>query len=303
MRKLAQGEFIKRAREVHGDFYGYGDTQYRRSRSKVTIECPVHGSFVQNPRTHLMGYGCLICSGKKHSREDFIKRARNVHGDRYDYSNLVYRGVNTKLSITCRVHGSFEQNGAKHLAGCGCPGCFGIERATFEDFLGKAREVHGDTYDYALVKYRYRREKVKIICKKHGVFEMTPSNHYYGQGCPICNESGGEREVRRLLEELGLGYRINEKFEGCKNKRHLMFDFYLPEHNVCIEYDGIQHKESVAFFGGEEAFKRRKKRDRIKDRFCVKNSIPLIRVCCDKRTISQRLMPELKGLQTNIGEK
>lgn len=104
-----------------------------------------------------------------------------------------------------------------------------------------------------MVSYYKDKIKVKIICPTHGVFEQRPSAHKNGSGCPKCNESKGEREIRNFLKQHKINYIYNKKFKDCKDQKELPFDFYLQELNTCIEYDGRQHFMSNAFFGGESS--------------------------------------------------
>ena len=109
--------------------------------------------------------------------KEFINRARAVHGDKYGYAFSVYQQSHTKVYVHCEEHGVFEQTPSNHLRGQGCPGCFGTKKKhTTESFIQKAREVHGDSYDYAFVNYVYSHTKVKIICRKHGSFFTNPKS-------------------------------------------------------------------------------------------------------------------------------
>lgn len=123
----------------------------------------------------------------KMTTEIFIERAQKIHGNVYDYSQVVYTGVKSKVKIGCRIHGVFEQTPDKHLHGpCGCPKCAGNQHGTTDDFVEKAKRVHGDTYDYSQVSYVNSSTPVEIVCKKHGSFRQSPGNHLSGKGCPVC---------------------------------------------------------------------------------------------------------------------
>lgn len=129
MKRLTTEEFVTRAQGVHGDAYDYSQTEYVKASEPVTIVCPVHGPFLQRPNKHLSGQGCPECSRATRSRgqamgaEEFVTRARAVHGDAYDYSHVDYRNNRTKVEIICPVHGPFMQTPGKHLQGNGCPSC------------------------------------------------------------------------------------------------------------------------------------------------------------------------------------
>lgn len=196
-KRSSREEFAERAREVHGDKYDYSQVEYTNADTPVKIICPVHGPFMQTPYTHLSGCGCRDCGYEKANKDkrmggdEFLRRARTLHGDRYDYSQAEYAGYEVPTTIICAKHGPFLQSPHSHLAGCGCPKC-GREvcadklRNSKEDFLQKARAVHGDKYDYSLVEYVDERRHVKIVCPTHGVFTQSPTHHLQGHGCREC---------------------------------------------------------------------------------------------------------------------
>ena len=186
-KKMTTEEFIRRAKEVHGDKYDYSKAEYVNNSTKICIICPEHGEFWQTPANHLQGKGCEKCvrpnSGL--TTEEFIRKAKEVHGDKYDYSKVEYVNGQTKLCIICPQHGEFWQKPLDHLKGNGCPRCIGRGQ-TIEDFLKKAKEVHGDKYDYSKVKYVNQSTKLCIICPQHGEFWQKPLDHLNGKGCPKC---------------------------------------------------------------------------------------------------------------------
>ncbi|WP_152427043.1 hypothetical protein [Paramagnetospirillum caucaseum] len=191
--------FVSRANDVHGNRYDYSKSEYVKSDSKVIIICKKHGEFFQTPANHLQGLGCKLCgyenAGQYHKKDTikFIKAAREAHGDRYDYSKTEYVGAREKLTITCPVHGPFEQIAGVHLRGAGCEACSYEERAeqqrmTFDKFISRGSEVHANFYDYSLAREKFRggSDRVPIICPEHGVFEQAPVTHCQGRGCPVC---------------------------------------------------------------------------------------------------------------------
>jgi len=190
-RPLTSREFFDRAKAAHGDEYDYSQSIYRNSTSKILIKCRVHGLFGQVAGTHLRGHKCPKCSGKAVlSSEQWIDRARRVHENRYSYERCVYVGRKCRVVITCREHGDFDQIAENHSRGDGCPACSGNVRLTTEQFIRKAKEVHGDKYDYKDLAYESRSKKVKIACPDHGVFFQKPGAHLYGQGCAHCAGRG-----------------------------------------------------------------------------------------------------------------
>ena len=299
-------DFIKKAKKVHGNKYDYSLVNYDKAIKKVKIICHSHGIFEQSPNQHLSGRGCPICAGNlKSNTEDFIKKAKKVHDDKYDYSLVDYKGAVEKVKIICPKsgHGIFEQEPSNHLDGQGCPIC-GSERSILlrtsrtSYFIEKAKKVHGNKYDYSLVDYKNAIKKVKIICTIpwHGIFEQTPTNHLDGQGCPICQESKGERKVKNILIDYNIEYETQRKFDECRATKKLPFDFYLPDYNICVEYDGLQHFEPVKRFGGDEKYIKQKELDIIKTNFCLNNKIPLIRIKYTVKDIEEYLMSKIKTI-------
>ena len=188
MRRLTKEEFIKKARTVHGDKYDYSFVVYKNTDTEVKIVCPIHGDFWQRPHNHLHGAGCPTCSGRERRTLDvFLARSKAVHSDRYDYSKVNYKGAGEPVCIICPIHGDFWQKPIYHMNGNGCPKCFGTPKSNTEQFIEKAKKVYGDQYDYSKVDYKGNKDKVCIICPKHGEWWVTPNNFLRGSRCPECS--------------------------------------------------------------------------------------------------------------------
>lgn len=213
---------------------------------------------------------------RKLTTEDFISRCKILHNNKYDYSKVRYTGSHNRVIIICREHGQFTQVAAKHLRGHGCNLC--ARSSTTEYFVSKSKNIHGDKYLYDKVKYKHHSKKVLIGCRKHGYFLQRPNDHLSGKGCSVCNKSRGENSVAVFLTRLGIPF-IREWWDnGCRNKRPLPFDFFLPGRNILIEYDGEQHYNPVNRFWGKSAFKRTKENDKIKTDWCLEKGYKLIRI-------------------------
>lgn len=284
MRKLTKEEFIEKARSVHGDKYDYSKVEYINKQVKVRIICHKHGEFWQTPKAHLNGQGCPHCWAERRGKtrlsntEEFVKKARNIHGDKYDYSKVRYVKKGEKVVITCPIHGDFLQTPNDHLRGYGCPKCGKISSANKKTkntdyFVKNAKKIHGDKYDYSKTNYINAREKVCIICPEHGEFWQEPNNHLSGHGCPMCKQSKLEYEVSNFLCGNKIIFTPQKKF-GWMGEQSL--DFYLPDYNIGIECQGIQHFEPIEFFGGEEALMANKERDERKRLLCENNGINIV---------------------------
>jgi hypothetical protein len=195
-----------------------------------------------------------------------------------------------KIKIICPIHGIFEQIPHSHLNGKGCKLCGNNTKKSLKDFIEESKKVHGDKYDYSLVEYINNKIPVKIICQKHGVFLKSPKTHVHNiSGCPSCCSSKGEEMIRLFMDENKIRYKRWKSLPGCVYKLPLRFDFYLPEHNTCIEFDGDQHYYNY----GKDKYNKenleiRKLRDTIKNKYCKENEIKLIRIR-NKNNIQKKL--------------
>lgn len=290
MRKtLTTEEFIERAKKIHGDTYDYSKVNYKNTKTKVTIICPIHGEFEQTPDKHLLGHGCYMCSkNRKKDTNEFIKRAREIHGDKYDYSKVNYTNNVTPVIIICPKHGEFYQTPHTHLAKKGCPMCAKklMRNAVvmkYEEFIERAKKVHGDKYDYSKTNLDKRDcyGRVRITCPIHGEFFQPPYIHLLGFGCKKCKNSRAEAEIIKMLDTN----KVNYDYQcGCKKLKWMgtqTLDFYIPEINVAIECQGKQHFKPVDFAGqGRDwainELEKNIKRDALKRQKCKDNGVELI---------------------------
>ena len=291
-RTMDTEEFIRRAVSFHGNRYNYTKVHYRRINEKVEIICPQHGSFWMKPNTHLsQKSGCPVCSKnianekKKMSQEDFIKKAKDVHKNIYDYSEVKYLSSTEKVNIKCTVcKNFFKQKPSVHLQGVGCPYCKGTYLYNSKEaFIKKAKNIHGNKYDYSKVDYKNCMTPVEVKCPTHGFFYVKPNHHISSKsGCPFCRSSKREENCRIFFEERGIPFRRQVQFKDCRYKRILKFDFGLYTINnnlvLLLEIDGRQHTSSIDFFGGKKGLDYSKKRDSIKDRYCKEKGISLYRI-------------------------
>lgn len=229
-------QFIEEAIKIHGNKYDYSKVEYVNQLTKVCIICPKHGEFWQMPKQHLRGRGCPQCgfetmvkkakSPKKQSirkkirrehnfnrysvpkgiktTDDFIRQAKIIHGDKYDYSKTEYNGKDEFVTIICPIHGEFQQKAVYHLMGRGCIKCGRDanrlkQRYTNEEFIKMLKEIYGDEYDYSKVNYKGSQYKITLICPKHGEFERIANELINKKrGCPHCIQ-----EKKKNLFSLG----------------------------------------------------------------------------------------------------
>jgi len=271
-------DFIKKAKEVYGDKYDYSLVNYKNNKTNIKIICDGK-IYEQSPKSHLKGINFKFLT-----KAEFIEKAKIIHNNKYNYSLVEFEHSSDYIKIICPTHGIFEQRLEGHLRKDGCNKCAIEDRTlTTEEFIKRSKKVHSDKYDYSLVNYIGAHNKIKIICKDHGIFKQTPNSHVLNnQGCPICNENKGEKEIRLFLIDKNIKYKPQKRFNDCKNIKCLPFDFYLPEYNICVEYDGEQYYKSVNYFGGEDGLLYRQQNDKIKNEYCKNNNIRLIRIRYDE---------------------
>jgi very-short-patch-repair endonuclease len=295
MKRLTQNEVLERFKKIHGDKYDYSKVNYISNHTKINITCPIHGSWTQTPSDHLHGHGCMGCRNNKLSELKYdlkqIKdRCVNTYGEKYNYDNIIeYKGITESIIIECEKHKyKFKTTFFKHLQSKdgGCRKChYETNRIKLSsntpDFIEKSKKIHGGKYDYSKVKYVNNYSKVIIECDIHGSFEQTPLGHIINkQGCPGCKESKGEKLIRVYLENNNIKFIPQYSYNDCKYIRKLFFDFYLPDFNILIEFDGKQHFEPIEWLHeqAETTFHLQVKKDQIKNKYCLDNNIKLIRI-------------------------
>lgn len=172
----------------------------------------------------------------KVTTEDFVRRATEKHGGRYDYSKSVYTKTLDKIEIICPVHGSFWQQAGQHMLGQTCAQCYHDSmRKTDDQFIAEATAVHGTYYDYSSVAYKGYRARVAIICPTHGAFNQRVDKHLMGHGCPKCVSTMTSSASQEWIESLGLVHAVQE-FHIPGTRFHA--DLYCPDTNTVYEFYG-----------------------------------------------------------------
>jgi Zn ribbon nucleic-acid-binding protein len=288
--RLTSEEFIKRLKNIYGDFYDYSEVNYSGIRSEIILICPIHGKFIRKADSLLKGRGCPKCKEQDRLQtcnEHLINKYIDYFPD-LDYSKTKYIGYDKKVTITCPKHGDFQVYPLNFLKSKGCPKCSMEHHGknmskSYEDFIKDAKYIHGDKYDYSKVEYINCREKVCIICPEHGEFWQTPNSHIQGSGCPNCSNSKGEMLICNFLLYNNIKF-IREYSIPCKINLsgYALVDFYLPDLNCFIEFNGIQHYKSVHHFGGSLKLEQQQARDEELRQYCKDNNINLIEIRYDE---------------------
>ena len=300
--------FIKKAKEIHGDKYDYSKTNYINNKTKIVIICPIHGEIEITPNAHISEKrGCPKCGNTlkganfKMSIERFIEKAQKIHGNSYSYEEVSYINNRTPVSIMCPTHGIFKQTPEVHLSGHGCPECANIKRAeknimTTIEFIAKAKNIHGDKYDYSKVEYVKYDTPVTIICPEHGEFQQKPYIHLDGSGCQKCAMlfSNYEMELIDYISSI-----IGEE-NIIRNDRTILngneLDVYVPSKKVAFEFDGL--------YWHSEIKKPNKKYHLQKTMECEKQGIQLIHIFEDewiyKKDICKSRIKNILGSSTRL---
>ena len=154
---------------------------------------------------HLYSKRIILCQqvyrSQKLTTEQFIERAKKVHGDKYDYSKVDYINAKTEVCIICPIHGEFWQKPDKHLCGHNCPKCHPYSKKSTNKFIELARKIHGNKYDYSKTVYKGMLTKICVTCPTHGDFLVLPNNHLHGDICRKCYEENRRKNINRFIEE------------------------------------------------------------------------------------------------------
>lgn len=212
-KRLTTEDFIERAKKVHGDKYCYKKSEYVTGK-KIKIICPKHGMFQMLYYNHIKGQGCPTCgkisskSKKFKTNDRYLSDCVKIYGDSYDLSNVKYKGYNQKVTIGCYKHGYFLVRADMFLMGNGCPKCAmtraGIKRSiNKEQFVKRAKKIHGNFYDYSESVINPEHKECDIICPVHGKFSQQKGRHLLGAGCPKCAQ-----------EKLTGGYNVKKAVRG-----------------------------------------------------------------------------------------
>ena len=272
--------YRERIVNIHKDRYIYGPIVGTGKNRKIHVWCKEHGLFIQSLTNHLKGYGCFKCSREtaiektRYAYDEYVAKARSIHGDKFDYSLVKFKTVNDDIDIICPVHGNITQRANGHLK-YGCAKCHSDSKIIPKDvFIQRANEVHDNKYDYSEMEYNKTSEKIKIICKEHGPFKQHGGEHLRGSGCPICRSSRGELKIAKMLQKLDIPFIKEFSFTDSTFR----YDFKLVNENILIEFDGEQHFRPVKLWGDEEQFKKQLFIDVEKNILAKLNNCLLIRI-------------------------
>lgn len=286
--KISEEDFValyKKSKSFNPN-YEFSEFEYKHTEYKsVVINKELNTKHLINPYNLLNHSKNVLSLINAIDKNDYcIKYANTIHNNLYDYSEFNYVGINIDTIIKCHIHGVFMQTYHRHINSQGCPKCSSIKRNnaqinTTNYFIKKSIEKHGNMYNYTKSIYITAKNKLIIICNKHGEFEQQACNHLTGRGCPKCKSSKGELKIINYLENNNIKYETQKRFDKCKNILPLPFDFYINEYNLLIEFNGEQHYSDKNYFG---LLKDVKKRDKIKLDFAKKYGFNYLIIKYDK---------------------
>lgn len=256
----------------------------RDEKGKIEFNCKIHGKYRDYPSNFIKGHGCHICYGNTKIDEEIREKLSKIHPD-LDFSKSKYSEKDSlhRIDVICPKHGKQKISYFNLTNGQGCYQC-GRELAGLkltvsnDEFIKRGIKLFGNKYSYLHLDMfnRDKEGKVIVTCVEHGDFKILPSNFYKGVGCPKCQESTIENEIRLLLEKNSINYiyQCNKSYFPWLGKQSL--DFYLPDYNIAIECQGLQHFEPIEYFGGYENYQKQIELDSSKKIKCEKNNVKLI---------------------------
>ena len=282
MRKKTHAEYVVELANKNPSIEIVGE--YIGSNINVLHRCKTCGhEWSPKPSLILLGFSCPQCNKRKMTKthEQYVNE---LHRKNADISVIgMYVNYHTRITHKCNIcEHEWELQPANALNGTKCPRCTNHVQLTQDDFINRVKEIH--PMIQVIGEYKGSDFPIKVKCLKDDfVWEPKATNLIHlKRGCPKCNQSRGELQVEIYLKKHNINYMPRFVFSECKNKRPLPFDFYLPDYNVCIEYDGIQHFKAVDFFGGEDSLKIQQHNDSIKTNYCNLNNIGLLRIKHDQ---------------------
>ena len=279
--RLTLKEVKRRLSEIRTDIEII-DNEYVNAKTGLKCKCKNCGHIWKPTWDNLrVGKGCPKClvDSLKTPHNKFVEDIKAINSGIEIKSK--YENMKSMILCRCNIDGTeFKIRADSLTAGFGCPTCSIKARSkSHDEFIREMQSVN----DYIKITGEYinKRTKVECTCGRCGhIWEALPNNLLEGSNCPNCSipMSTGEKLVEEYLINKNIEYKKEHTFNNCKNDIVLRFDFYLPNANVCIEYDGEQHFRPIEYFGGVEKFKKVKENDSIKNKYCKNNNIKLIRI-------------------------
>ena len=275
-------KFIRFINEKDGKIYNK-----KGNERKIEIWCgnPNHKPYDVKFANFKNGQRCRKCADEENSIKfsldyEYVKNYIESFG--FELLSKEYINYDEEIKILCPNHGIYKTT--FHLfkiAKYKCPKCANEHRGEYNKLTYEYIKNYIELFNYKLLTTEYINAKqqlsVQCFCG-HKPYNVSFDRFQRGDRCPYCNQSKGEDRIEEVLRCNNINYLIQYRFENCKLYKPLPFDFYLPQYDVCIEFDGRQHFEIIDYFNGLDGFIDRKIRDTIKNIYCQQNNIKLIRI-------------------------
>lgn len=247
--------------------------KYINNRTKIKIKCKNGHEYDTIFKDYKRGHGCPVCSGSKKYTYEEVKLHLNDNG--YELLSNEYHRNNENLMIKCPEGHVVHMRYSSFKSGRRCKICARNQKHDI-NYIKETLNKYG----YILLddKYINNDTKLNMRCYNGHDIQLTFKHFKRGIRCQKCSCSSGESEIIKILDENNIKYIHQYSFDDCKDIQTLPFDFYIPDKNICIEYDGIQHFKPIEQFGGLKAFEDRKRKDEIKTFYCKQNNINLLRI-------------------------
>lgn len=224
--------------------------------------------------------------GKKLTQEEVIRQCKLIHPE-YDYSKTIFSGSNSNMIVTCPTHGDFVTRPSRFIMGakCGCPKCNTgfIKHLSQNEFIERCKSYF-PTYDFSQTIFKGKDQKVRVTCNVGHTWFPRAGDISRGHGCPVCarenrKKSLGEEVIQSYLSSLKIRFIQEYEIECPTNPSNKAYiDFYLPEQNCFIEYNGKQHYTPINYFGGELRYVKQCKRDEYVKKYCEQKGIKLVEI-------------------------
>ena len=293
-KKISNDDFLERIKGSLNDIKIL--SEYQGSRSKIKCECKKCGNkWETEARNLLRGNGCPVCnkSNPKLTTEQYKIQLKKIN------PNIIvmgeYTGNGNKITCKCKICGYEWYPFANAIkSGHGCPNCKALNnRLSNKEFVKRMKNIN--LFVKIIGKYETNKTPLEVKCLVCGkIFNARPEGLLKKSGCPYCNLSKGERDVSVFLDKNNIKYIQQKKYKDLigLGGGKLAYDFYLPDYNLLIEYQGRQHKEPVKGFMEGELFEYVKEHDRRKKEYAKRHNIQLLEIWYNEN-IEQKLKETL----------
>lgn len=285
--KLTHEEYVIQLYNINPNLKVVG--QYVNNRARILHHCIKHNiDFYTTPTLARKYSTCPKCKSENMAQTKTKTHQQYLKELKLQQSAIIpmeqYIGTMIKIKHKCLIHNlEFIVSPNQVLTYGGCPKCVSEHKS--KAFIKSHRQYVNDLKEknnQFIVLGEYKNERIKILhkCLSCGYeWDVSPLNILNGSGCPNCHQkSKGEMKIKQWLDRHKITYIYQKIFDDCIDIKPLPFDFYFPDYNKCIEYDGIQHFQPVDYFGGQKWFEYTQRHDNIKTQYCKTHNILLLRI-------------------------